>query len=105
MYGGKVMNIRINAVRFDADTKLEKFIEKKVNKLGKYFDEIINAEVFLKLENSQDTENKVVEIRLDVPGSDLFARKQSKTFEESTDNVVDALKQQILKRKEKTRGI
>jgi putative sigma-54 modulation protein len=105
MYGGHAMNIRINAVRFDADTKLEKFIEKKVNKLGRYFDEIINAEVFLKLENSQDTENKVVEIRLDIPGSDLFARKQSKTFEESTDNVVDALKQQIVRRKEKIRGI
>ena len=99
------MNILINAVRFDADTKLEKFIVKKVNKLGRYFDDIINAEVYLKLENSQDTENKVVEIRLDVPGSDLFARKQSKTFEESTDNVVDALKQQILRRKEKIRGI
>ena len=99
------MNIRINAVRFDADVKLEKFIERKVSKLGRYFDDIINAEVFLKVENSQDLENKVVEIRLDVPGSDLFARKQSKSFEESTDNVVDALKQQILKRKDKIRGI
>ena len=99
------MNIRINAVRFDTDVKLEQFIQKKVSKLGRYFDDIINAEVYLKVENNQDLENKVVEIRLDVPGSDLFARKQSKTFEESTDNAIDALKQQILKRKEKIRGI
>jgi len=99
------MNIRINAVRFDADSKLLKFIEKKINKLARYFDEIINAEVFLKLENTSDLENKVVEIKLDIPGGDLFARKQSKSFEESTDIAVDALKQQLLKYKQKLRGL
>ncbi len=99
------MNIRINAVRFDADTKLEQFIEKKVSKLARYFDEIINVEIFLRLENTSDLENKVVEIKLDIPGSDLFARKQSKTFEEATVIVVDALKQQILKHKERLRGL
>jgi putative sigma-54 modulation protein len=99
------MNIRINAVRFDTDSKLEEFIEKKVSKLARYFDEIINADVFLRLENTPDLDNKIVEIKLDVPGSDLFARKQSKSFEESTDIVVDALKQQIVKHKEKHRGL
>jgi putative sigma-54 modulation protein len=99
------MNIRINAVRFDADSKLEEFIEKKVSKLTRYFDDIVSAEVFLKLENTADLENKVVEIKLEIPGSDLFARRQSKSFEESTDDVVDALKQQILKHKEKLRGL
>jgi len=99
------MNIRIKAVKFIADSKLEDFIQKKVSKLGRFFDDIINAEVFLKLENTTDLENKVVEVKLDVPGSDLFARKQTKSFEESTDEVVDALKQQILKHKEKLRGL
>jgi putative sigma-54 modulation protein len=99
------MNIRINAVRFDADTKLVEFIEKKVSKLGRYFDDIINAEVYLKLDNNPELENKIVEIKLDVPGSDLFAQKQTKSFEESTDYAVDALKQQILKHKEKLRGL
>ncbi len=99
------MNIRIKAVKFDADSKLEDFIQKKVSKLGRFFDEIIHAEVFLKLENTSELENKVVEVKLDIPGSDLFARKQTKSFEESTDEVVDALKQQILKHKEKQRGL
>ena len=99
------MNIRIKAVKFDADSKLEDFVQKKVSKLGRFFDDIITAEVFLKLENTPDLENKVVEVRLDIPGSDLFARKQTKSFEESTDEVVDALKQQILKHKEKQRGL
>jgi putative sigma-54 modulation protein len=99
------MNIRINAVKFVADAKLEEFIEKKVSKLARYSDDIINAEVFLKLENTPDLENKVVEIKIDIPGNDLFAHKQSKSFEESTDDVVDALKQQLLKHKEKLRGL
>jgi putative sigma-54 modulation protein len=99
------MKIRIKAVKFDADSKLEDFIQKKVSKLGRFFDDIINAEVFLKLENTAELENKVVEVRLDIPGTDLFARKQTKSFEESTDEVVDALKQQILKHKEKQRGL
>jgi putative sigma-54 modulation protein len=99
------MNIRINAVKFDADTKLVEFINKKVGKLARYFDDIINAEVFLKLENTTDLGNKIVEIKLDIPGSDLFAQKQTKSFEESTDAAVDALKQQILKHKEKLRGL
>jgi putative sigma-54 modulation protein len=99
------MNIRINAVRFDADTKLVTFIEKKVSKLARYFDDIINAEVFLKVDNTPNLENKIVEIKLDIPGSDLFAQKQTKSFEESTDIAVDALKQQILKHKEKLRGL
>jgi putative sigma-54 modulation protein len=46
-----------------------------------------------------------VEIKIDVPGGDLFARKQSKTFEESTDLAVDAIKQQVVKHKEKLRGL
>jgi putative sigma-54 modulation protein len=99
------MNIRINAVKFDADTKLVDFIQKKVGKLARYFDDIINAEVYLKVDNNPDLENKIVEIKLDIPGSDLFAMKQSKSFEESTDVAVDALKQQILKHKEKLRGL
>ena len=86
------MNIKINAVKFSADRKLEKFVHNKVRKLVQFNDDIIGAEVFLKLENTQDTDNKITEIRIDIPGNELFAKKQSKTFEESTDNAVDAQK-------------
>ena len=99
------MNIKINAVKFSADRKLEKFVHNKVRKLVQFNDDIIGAEVFLKLENTQDTDNKITEIRIDIPGNELFAKKQSKTFEESTDNAVDALKKQITKHKEKMRGL
>jgi len=98
------MDIKISSVHFDADKKLTDFITKKVNKLDKYYDDIIKAEVILRLENTQDLENKIAEIKLLIPGNDLFAKKQSKSFEEATDNVVDALRQQIEKHKGKIKG-
>ena len=99
------MNIQITSVHFDADQKLKDFIQNRLDKLNLYFDNIIGAEVYLRLGNNQEVNNKVVEIKLFIPGNDLFAKKQSKTFEEATDNVIDALKKQITKRKEKIRGV
>ncbi|HPV56835.1 MAG TPA: HPF/RaiA family ribosome-associated protein, partial [Tenuifilaceae bacterium] len=45
------MNIKIQSIKFDADKKLTDFIEKKVSKLERYFDNIVDAEVFLRLQN------------------------------------------------------
>ncbi len=73
------MDIKIHSIRFDADTKLLDFVNLKVTKLIQYFDDIIGAEIFLRLDKSQDLENKLVEIRLTLPGSELFAKKQSKS--------------------------
>jgi len=98
------MKIMINAIKFDADRKLILFVQHKVKKLTKFFDDILGAEVFLKLENAQESDNKVVEIRIEIPGGSLFSRKQSKSFEESTDLAVDALRLQLIKHKEKIRG-
>jgi putative sigma-54 modulation protein len=98
-----IMNIRINSVKFDADQKLEDFIEGKVMKLTHFADDILGAEVFLKVGNNQNLENKISEIKLDIPGNDLFAKKKGKSFEESTDNAIEALLRQIKKRKGKLR--
>ncbi len=98
------MNIKINSVKFVANKKLEDFVNGKVKKLMQFYDDIIFADVYLKLENTQDLNNKVTEIRLEIPGNDLFVKKQSNTFEKSTDNAVNALKRQITKHKEKLRG-
>ncbi len=101
----KPMNIKINSVKFAADQKLENFVETRVRKLGKFYEDIIGAVVFLKLENTQNMKNKIAEIRVELPGNEIFAKKQSKTFEESTDNAIDALKKQIRRYKEKARGL
>jgi len=99
------MDIKIHSIRFDADKKLIDFINSKVKKLIQYYDNIIGVEVFLRLEKNQGTENKLAEIRLDTPGSDIFAKKKSKSFEESIDNSLEAIKRQLTKFKEKQRGV
>lgn len=95
------MNIQIHSVKFNADKKLIDFVSQKVGKLKQYSEDIVSIEVFLRLDNDQEKENKISEIKLEYPGGPLFAKKQSKTFEESTDLVIDALKKQISKQKEK----
>ncbi|HWR74501.1 MAG TPA: ribosome-associated translation inhibitor RaiA [Bacteroidales bacterium] len=98
------MNIQIHSLKFDADKKLLDFVTQKVNKLSLVTDDIVSAEIILKLEKDEERENKVTEIRVEYPKGPLFARKQSKTFEEATDLVIAALKRQIVKQKGKMRG-
>lgn len=93
------MQVKIQTVHFNADSKLEMFIEDKLSKLTNHYDQIIGSDVILRLEKSATRENKIAEIKLMIPGNDLFAKKQSKTFEEATDLAIDALKRQISKRK------
>jgi putative sigma-54 modulation protein len=95
------MKVKIQSIHFDADKKLLEFIEGKVGKLNTYSNKIIDSEVFLRLDKSSSHENKIAEIKLLVPGNDLFAKRQCKTFEEATDQAVEALRRQLKKKKEK----
>ncbi len=97
------MNITIQSVRFTASEHLNQFADQKVSKLEHFFDGIVKAEVILKLDKSESSENKIAEIRLKLPGGELFSKKQTKTFEESVDSACDALRKQLLKWKEKVR--
>ena len=99
------MNVKIHSIRFNADQKLIDFVENKVEKLDQYFDNIIGAEVYLRLDKSQDADNKVAEVKLEIPGNDIFAKKKAKSFEEATDESVEAIRKQIVKYKEKIRGV
>lgn len=97
------MQININSVHFKADKKLMAFVNEKVEKLSNYYEDVIGSDVTLKLENSENPENKVAEIRLIVRGNDLYAKKQCKTFEEAADQAVEALRRQIAKHKSRIR--
>jgi putative sigma-54 modulation protein len=99
------MNVQIHSVRFNADKKLIDFVHQKLGKLTQIGEDIVNAEVYLRLDKDQTRENKISEIKLDLSGGPLFARRQSKTFEEATDGAVSALKKQITKHKQKKRGV
>lgn len=98
------MRLNINAVHFKADKKLIAFIKEKTEKITQVFDGVIDAEVSLKLENTESRENKIAEIRVTIPGNNFYVKKQSTTFEESADEAVEALRRQLKKYKEKIRG-
>jgi putative sigma-54 modulation protein len=95
------MQITVQSIHFDADIKLTEFIEEKTKKLGVFHAAIHKAEVILRIDKNEEQENKIAEIILKVPGTELFAKKQCKSFEEAVDLAVDALKRQIEKNKEK----
>jgi len=97
------MDIKVESVKFDADRKLLDFIHEKVGKLDKFFDAIMGAEVTLSLVPGHD--NKKATIRVKVPGNDLIAERNCPTFEEAVATSVDILKENLVKAKEKMRGV
>jgi putative sigma-54 modulation protein len=97
------MKVNTQSVNFNADQKLINFIQNRLNKLDKYYDKVINADVYLKLDNTSAKINKIFEVRLNVPGDNFVVKKQSRTFEEGTDLAIDSLERQLKKRKEKIR--
>ncbi|GGD44048.1 HPF/RaiA family ribosome-associated protein [Muriicola marianensis] len=98
------MKVQTQAVNFTADIKLLKFIRKRLDKLDVFYNRIVNADVYLKVENASDKENKLVEIKVHVPGDVFIVKKQCKTFEEAVDFACDSLERKLLARKRKARG-
>jgi putative sigma-54 modulation protein len=96
------MNIHIQSLHFTANQELLDFVTEKVNKLGAHNSQIESFEVTLRLDNASYDENKICEIRVVVPGNDLFAKRQEKSFEEATTEVVNALESQLVKMKSKS---
>lgn len=94
------MNIKIQSIHFDADKKLLDFISKKLEKLEQFSDKIIDATVYLKLNNHKDKMNKLVEVKLNLSNGMLFTEATSASFEAATEKVIETLKTQIKKRKE-----
>ncbi|ATA88645.1 MULTISPECIES: ribosome hibernation-promoting factor, HPF/YfiA family [Capnocytophaga] len=95
------MKVYVHPVDFTVDQKLVDFIQKKMDKLDHFYDRIIEADVHLKLENTSSKENKIVEIKVHVPGESLVVKKQFKTFEEGVDSSITPLERMLLKYKEK----
>ena len=95
------MNITVQSIRFNADKKLLGFIQKKADKLDTFYDRIVSGEVYLRVENVEDEANKITEIKLTLPGTQLFAKCQCKSFEEATDLAIESLRKQVDKYKRK----
>jgi putative sigma-54 modulation protein len=98
------MKVNVQTPNFAADNKLIVFIEKRLSKLEQFYDRIIFADVFLKVQKTSEKQNKMVEILLSIPGGDLIVKKEARTFEQGTDDCVHSLERQLKKRKEKLRA-
>lgn len=96
------MNVKIQSVKFDADKKLIEFVEVKMMKLDRFAERNTGADVIMKLDKDRDNGNKVAIITLHMPGEDLIAEHRAKSFEESVDEAIDALKRQLEKFKSRS---
>ena len=100
------MNVTVHSLHFDADAKLISFIKEKLGKLTQFHDNILSGDVTLRVgSDGERPENKYVEIRLAVPGNDLFAKRKAVSFEEATVNTIDALRSQVDKDKTRVREV
>mgnify|MGYP003346128396 CR=1 FL=1 len=96
------MNIKIQSVHFDADSRLIDLVTTKVNKLFNFEKRITDILVFLKLDNpAHAIKDKVVEIRVHVPHYDYFVKTTSKSFEVSFEDAFASLVTQMKRKKEK----
>ena len=95
------MKVNVHAVNFTVDRKLVDFVQVRMDKLEKYYDKVVSSDVFMKVEKTSDKENKIVEVKINVPGDDFLVKKQCKTFEEAIDIAGESLERSLVKRKEK----
>jgi len=96
------MKLRVHSIHFNADQKLIDFIQQRLDKLHTFYDRLVGGEVFLRL-NNEGVENKTVEIRITVPGKELFAKEQARSFEAAVDSATESLRIQLDKFKTRIR--
>ncbi len=95
------MQAKIQSVKFDADKQLVDFIQTKVDKMERFIERMLSVDVILKVDKDHEQGNKLVTIKFEIPGGELVAERRSKTFEESVDLCLEAIKKQVEKFKEK----
>ena len=96
------MNVNIQTLHFEADTKLVSYVERKLAKLAQFHERITKVDVFLKVDNVvHSIKDKIVEIKVHIPRHDFFVKHSSKSFEECFDIALDSVINQIKRKKEK----
>jgi len=103
--GDLIMKVKFHTVNFTADIKLLDFTQKKMDKLDLFYDHILDGDIYLKVEPLSDRGNKLVEIKLRVPGKELVVKKYFKSFEGAIDQGVEVLRRSLLKYKEKLKTV
>ncbi len=94
------MDIRIQAIHFDASQKLVDFINRKAERLVRRFTTVSLIDITLKVVKPETAMNKQAIIKIAVPQQDdVVADKTADTFEEAVDLALEALERQLEKLK------
>lgn len=99
------MNINFQSVNYTADVKLIEFAEKRIQKISQFYVNIVDVYVYTKVENTSDRINKVVELKIGIPGDDVVVKKKAKSFEEAINSAADSAERILKRRKEKQRQL
>ncbi len=97
------MKVQVQAVNFNADKKLVQLIDEKVQALTKFHEDITSAEVFLKVQKTSEKENKIVELKIGIPGKEKLVKKTASTFEDAFLQSVSSMKNSLKRLREKQR--
>lgn len=98
------MKVNVHAVNFNVDRKLIGYVQDRLNRLEKYYDRVVNSDVYFKLDNTSEKQNKIAEIKIAVPGDEFIVKKQCKSFEEAVELAADSMERLLMKRKHKVRA-
>ncbi len=93
------MEIRVQSIGFTADQKLLDFIDRKLERVSKFYDAVIGVDVKLSL--LQEHHNKNVQVIVRVPGNDIVAERNAATFEDAVVDCADILKEKLVRFKGK----
>ncbi len=94
------MNVKFTARRFRAHADLRQHAIDAVNRLDRFYDGIVSAEIILSFERAVNSV-KTAEINLQVYGAVLSARDKSEDFLKSIDAAVAKLEVQLTRYKTK----
>jgi putative sigma-54 modulation protein len=99
-----IMKVNVHAVNFTVDRKLVSYVQGRLDKLDKYYDRVVFSDVFFKVDNTSLKQNKIAEIKINVPGDEFVVKKQCKSFEEAVELAADSMERLLMKRKQKIRA-
>lgn len=95
------MKIHIQNVGLTPRQELLDLIDEKLSKLDRYSDRIQEARVTLRVDKAQDRNNKTIEVKLVIPGDDIFVKKIGESFEEALQKASETLQREVKDWKEK----
>ena len=96
------MDVRIQAIHFEASERLNEFINKKAERLARRFGIISDIDVTLKAVKPETSMNKEANVRVRAPQcAELVATKTADSFEEAVDMCLEALERQLEKNKDR----